>query len=60
MDLFPDCYLLCHAWSELLERGDQVSDFVMRDKDRGYVEVELKDTPSNHVIRRELDKESNK
>jgi hypothetical protein len=45
-----------------LDRADNVKEFVMRDKDSGFVEVELQAEPGkpNHVIRRELEKASNK
>jgi hypothetical protein len=43
-----------------LDRGDSVSQYVKRDKDKGFVEIELKDEPRNHVIRRELEKAHNK
>jgi hypothetical protein len=29
---------------------------VKRDKEQGYVELELKDDPKNHILRREMEK----
>jgi len=46
-----------------LERGDGVGCFVMRDKEKGWVEIELKgkrEGDSNIIIRRDLERASNR
>ena len=43
-----------------LERGDGVGGYVMRDKEKGYVEIELEGVHGITTIRRDFERASNK